>query len=295
MSLLLLGANGQVGWELQRALAPVGPLVALDRAALDLTDGTAILQAIKQYQPDVLINAAAHTAVDKAESEPDLAHAINADAVRTMAEGMQRQGGWLVHYSTDYVFSGTGNAPYRETDKTGPLNVYGASKLRGEDAVRESGVHHLLFRTSWVYSTRSINFPNTILRLAREREQLRVVSDQHGAPTHAALIADATAHCLHRVLHTPKHNDSGTYHLAAAGVTNWHAFAQYLIARAPDARCRPEGVAAICSDDYPTAAKRPLNSRLSTEKLARQFDLGMPDWTLHAQHFMEEYRARSAA
>jgi dTDP-4-dehydrorhamnose reductase len=285
MSILILGSNGQVGEALRRALPHA---TALGRSQLDLTNAAAIAAALAQHNPRVLINATAYTAVDRAESEPALAEAVNATAVATLAQAMHARGGLLVHYSTDYVFAGAGTTPYREDDPTGPLGVYGASKRRGEQAIAESGVAHLIFRTSWVYGSHGNNFAKTMLRLAAERDALRVVADQIGAPTHADLIAQVTAQCL--PLATTAR--SGIYHLVAGGETSWHGFAQHLIARAWDAgmalRCRPEAVAAIASSDYPTPAKRPQNSRLSTQKLQQTFGITLPDWQEHADRFISQ-------
>lgn len=285
MSLLLLGSGGQVGRALQRMLPPH---TALDRTALDITDLDALRAAIRQHAPRMLINAAAYTAVDRAEAEPALAHRINAEAVAVMAQEMQLLDGWLVHYSTDYVFAGTGDAPYREDDACAPLNVYGQSKLAGETAIRASGVRHLLLRTSWVYSMDGTNFAKTILKLAREKPSLRVVDDQFGAPTHAALIAEVTARMLEA---TPP--QAGTYHLVADGETSWHGFAHYLLLQAAQhgipLTCPADRLEAIAASAYPTAARRPHNSRLAHEKIEQAFAIRLPSWQDHAQMFIRDY------
>ncbi|MCA0177916.1 MAG: dTDP-4-dehydrorhamnose reductase [Proteobacteria bacterium] len=279
MNIVLLGPNGQVGWELQRALAPLGRLTLLDRAAGgDLAHPDALATAVRALAPDVIVNAAAHTAVDKAESEPELARTLNALAPGQLARVAADLGATLLHYSTDYVFDGSGHAPRAEDAPTGPLSVYGASKLAGEDAIRASGCRHLILRTSWVYAARGSNFAKTMLRLAAERERLTVIADQIGAPTGAELIADASAHALRMVATRPEL--TGTYHLTAAGETSWHGYAEYVIAtaRAHGTALRVQQVAAIPTTDYPTPARRPLNSRLDCTRFTRAFDLGLPPW-----------------
>ena len=283
MKILLLGKNGQVGWELQRALAPLGELVALDRHAIDglsgdLADLDALRTTIRQVKPDVIVNAAAYTAVDKAESEAELARRVNGDASRLMAEESALLGAWLIHYSTDYVFSGEGSTPWQETDAVAPVNQYGASKLAGEQAIVASGCKHLIFRTSWVYGARGNNFAKTMLRLAKARDTLSVIADQVGAPTGADLIADVTALAIRQVLQQPQL--SGLYHLAASGEVSWHGYASHVIAFA-QANGEHLAVTAINPIDttaYPTPARRPLNSRLNTQKLRDNFSLHLPDW-----------------
>lgn len=283
MKILLLGKNGQVGWELQRALAPLGELIALDRSGSgeycgDLTDIKGLRDTLNSIQPDVIVNAAAYTAVDKAESEPELARRINADAMKALAESAAAAGSWLIHYSTDYVFNGEGEQPWQETSSTQPLNVYGQTKLEGEKAIKASGCKHLIFRTSWVYSARGNNFAKTMLRLAKEREQLNVINDQLGAPTSAELIADVTAHALS---YAKRHPDAGgLYHLAAAGEVSWHGFADFVIGQARNAgqRLVVKDIGAIPTSAYPTPARRPLNSRLDCRKLQKTFGLTLPDW-----------------
>ncbi|MDD2874889.1 MAG: dTDP-4-dehydrorhamnose reductase [Azoarcus sp.] len=293
MKILLLGKDGQVGWELQRALAPLGELVALGRQGRDglsgdLSDLAALRATVDAVAPDVIVNAAAHTAVDKAESEPELAQHINADAPGVLAQAAARRGAVLVHYSTDYVFDGSGSTPWREDDATAPLSVYGRSKRDGEQAIRASGCTHLIFRTSWVYAARGGNFAKTMLRLAAERERLSVIADQVGAPTGAELIADVSAHALHSLRARPQ--QSGTYHLAAAGETSWHGYASFVIAaaRARGVVLKVGEIAPIPTTDYPTPATRPLNSRLNTSRLCAAFDLHLPDWRQGVVRMLDE-------
>jgi dTDP-4-dehydrorhamnose reductase len=271
--ILLTGGNGQVGWELERALPALGAVIATDRAALDLADFDAIRRAVRKANPELIVNAAAYTAVDRAESEPGLAMRINGDAPRVLAEEAKRLGALLVHYSTDYVFDGTLDRPYREDDAPNPISVYGASKLAGEQAVRKSGCRHLIFRTSWVYGPRGNNFYRTIARAAREKPQLRVVSDQIGAPTSSGAIARATVRVLGLSLAAPS-AESGTFHMTAGGETTWHGFAEAIVAL--------EGlntpVVAIRSDEYPTTARRPRNSRLDNARLHSTFAVALPEW-----------------
>lgn len=283
MKILLLGKNGQVGWQLQRALAPLGEIVALERkdAGGDLADPQGLAAAVRAAKPQVIVNAAAYTAVDKAESEPQLARLINTEAPAALAREAAASGALLVHYSTDYVFDGSGSAPWQESDATGPLNVYGATKLAGEQAIAASGCAHLTFRTSWVYAAHGDNFIKTMLRLAATRERLTVIDDQKGAPTGAELIADVTAHAISQTLQQPA--KAGLYHLTAAGEASWFDYAQYVLALARKAR--PQGVKTaaggvqpIASSQYPAAARRPLNSRLDTRRLQAAFGLQMPPW-----------------
>lgn len=295
MKILLLGKNGQVGWELQRSLAVLGDLVALDRHGAgelvgDLTDLAGLAQTVRTVRPDVIVNAAAYTAVDKAESEPDLARVINADAPGLLAREAGALGAWLVHYSTDYVFDGRGESPWSEDAPKGPLSVYGSTKAFGEEAVRASGCKHLLLRTSWVYAARGNNFAKTMLRLARERDELRVVADQVGAPTGAELLADATAHAIRTALTTP--SVCGTYHLTATGETSWWDYARFVIehARAAGApiRVAADAVLPIPSAAYPTPAPRPLNSRLDTRRFAETFGIQLPHWREGIVRVLEE-------
>ena len=298
MKILLLGKNGQVGWELQRSLAPLGDLVALDRHGADelcgdLADPTGLAATVRRVAPDVIVNAAAYTSVDKAESEPELAHRINAQAPAVLAEEAARLGAWLVHYSTDYVFDGSCDRPWQETDATGPLGVYGQSKLAGEQAVA-GYKKHLIFRTSWVYAARGANFARAMLRLAGERDQLRVVADQFGAPTGAELVADVTAHTLRACLDKPQL--AGRYHLAAAGETSWHGYAQYVVDYAQRAghplRIQPQAIEAIPTSAYPTPARRPLNSRLDCRKLEAAFTLKLPDWRRGVKRALTEIQCQ---
>jgi dTDP-4-dehydrorhamnose reductase len=285
MKILLFGKNGQVGWELQRALAPLGELVAPDFDSdgplrADFTNLASLAATIRVVRPDVIVNAAAHTAVDKAESEPDLARRLNAEAPALLAREAAASAAWLVHYSTDYVFDGSGSAPRAEDAPTGPLNVYGRTKLEGEQAIRDSGCRHLLFRTSWVYGTRGGNFAKTMLRLAGEKDRLAVIDDQIGAPTGAELLADVTAHAIRAAATTPAL--SGTYHLVAAGATSWHGYATHVIefARAAGVpvKVAAEAIEAVPTSAFPTPAVRPKNSRLDTTKLQSAFRLTLPPW-----------------
>ncbi|WP_130888481.1 dTDP-4-dehydrorhamnose reductase [Pseudomonas sp. Sample_21] len=283
MKILLLGKNGQVGWELQRSLAPLGELVALDRQLADglcgdLSNIDGLRATLRAIRPDVVVNAAAYTAVDKAEAETELADLVNACAVGVLAQEVKALGGWLVHYSTDYVFDGHGSAPWRESDAVVPVNHYGASKLAGERLIIESGCKHLIFRTSWVYDARGNNFAKTMLRLAKERESLSIIADQIGAPTGADLIADVSALTLQQALLRPEL--SGLYHLAAAGEVSWHGYATLVIdfAKAQGEELRVKDINAIETSAYPTPARRPLNSRLNTGKLRDSFSLHLPDW-----------------
>ncbi len=285
MTILLLGKDGQVGWQLQRSLAPHGDVVACGRAECDLADPDGIRAVVRAVRPTLIVNASAYTAVDKAESEPELAAQINAHAPGVLAEEAKLLGALLVHYSTDYVYDGTKTAPYVESDPTAPQGVYGATKLAGEAAIRAVGGKSIIFRTSWVFGARGANFVKTILRLARERDQLGVVNDQIGSPTPAALIATVTGNVL-AMLRRGQHLESGEnrlYHLAAANPVSWHAFACAILAQARqtpgfELKCAPEAVRAISTAEYPTPARRPANSRLDCSRLEQDFDLRMPDW-----------------
>lgn len=288
MKILLLGANGQVGWELQRALAPLGELHAWDRELGDLSQPDALLARVQALAPQAIVNAAAYTAVDKAESEPELASRINAEAPGRLAQWAAGAGATLLQYSSDYVFDGSGSTPRAENAATAPLSVYGATKLAGEDAIRASGCRHLILRTSWVYAARGGNFAKTMLRLAQEREQLRVVNDQIGAPTGAELLADCAAHALRSLQARPEL--SGTYHCCAAGETNWAEYARFVIdfakAQGQVLRCRE--VLGIPSADYPTPARRPLNSRLDCRRFESQFGLRLPAWEQGVRRMLQE-------
>ena len=284
MKILLFGKSGQVGWEMQRALAPLGEVVAAGRSEVDLEQPDRLRALIRQTAPDIIVNAAAYTAVDQAEMEPARAQRINSGAVAVMAEEMQRNDGWLVHYSTDYVFDGTSAAPYVETDAPAPQSVYGRTKLAGERAIAEAGCRHLIFRTSWVYSAHGGNFARTMLRLASARAELKVVCDQVGAPTGAELIADVTALTLQRLRFDPAlaARASGIYHLTASGAASWHGYAQWLVREAARGgaalKVTPERVLPVTSAQYPVAAARPANSQLDTTKLCASFGLTLPAW-----------------
>ena len=292
--ILLTGADGQVGFELKRTLAPLGLIKTLVRADLDLTDEVALLAVLDAEQPDIIVNPAAYTAVDKAESDVDAAYAVNARAPEIMAQWAKSHGALMIHYSTDYVFEGWGEQPYSETDAVAPQSVYGTSKEKGEQAVRNTLPEHFIFRTSWVFGAYGANFLKTMLRLMQERETLNVVADQIGAPTSAALLADVTAHVVRDTWQKRQLNeliDYGTYHLVAGGETSWHGYAQYVgqLAQAAGVplKVTPETIGAIASSAYPTPAKRPLNSRLNTEKLQNTFGLRLPDWQAGVRHAFE--------
>ena len=308
--ILLLGCGGQVGWELQRALQPLGELMACDRAGVqarpaatpdvDLADPDQLQALLEQVQPQLIVNAAAYTGVDSAERESEQAQRINAHAPQVLARWAQAHQAWLVHYSTDYVYDGSGDQPRREDAPTHPLNVYGRTKLAGDQAIAASGCAHLLLRTSWVYGIRGGNFARTILQLAQSRESLQVIDDQIGAPTAAELLADITAQVLAQLTLGPQaalaasaaHPDSGIYHVAAAGSTSWHGYARHLIERARAQglalRLGPNGLRPIASADYPSAATRPLNSRLSTHKLQQRFGLRLPAWELGVDRWLDQ-------
>ena len=281
--ILLTGANGQVGWELQRTLSCLGEVVALDSKAMNLADADAVRRTVRDIAPGIIVNPAAYTAVDKAESEPELARAVNAVAPGILAEEAGRLGALLVHYSTDYVFNGSGTAPWREDDACDPLNVYGATKLAGERAIQATGCRHLIFRTSWVYGARGSNFLLTMRRLMRERPELKIVADQIGAPTWCRDLAEATAQVLGQLASPMSAANQaepwGIYHMTNAGETSWHGFAEAIQALDEfDETCAPAHLLPIPSSDYPTPAKRPLNSRLNNDRLERTFGLRLQDW-----------------
>ncbi len=303
MKILLLGRDGQVGWELQRSLAPLGELVALGRDTSqnveglcgDLTQLDALAQTVRKVRPDVIVNAAAHTAVDKAESETELARTLNALAPGVLADEAQRLGAWLVHYSTDYVFDGSGGQPWKEDDATGPLSVYGSTKLEGEQAIVARCQRHLIFRTSWVYAARGGNFAKTMLRLAKERETLQIIDDQMGAPTGADLIADVTAHAIRQTDRADAGGATalaGIYHLVAGGCASWYEYAKHVIALAERAHPAIEIVAKqinpVATTAFPTPAKRPHNSRLDTTKLQTTFSLQLPHWQAGVNRMLNE-------
>ena len=287
MKILLLGKNGQVGWELQRSLNVLGEVIALDRHTVataygelsgDLSDLDGLRNTIRRVQPQVIVNAAAYTAVDKAETDRELARTVNALASQVLAEEAVKLDALLVHYSTDYVFDGAGTTAWKETDNVAPANYYGATKLEGEQLIIATGCKHLIFRTSWVYAARGNNFAKTMLRLARDRTSLNVIADQIGAPTGADLLADIATAALQQALVRPEL--CGVYHLAPAGEVSWHAYAKFAInfARSHGEPLAVETINPIPTTEYPTPAQRPLNSRLNTEKLRRNFSLHLPDW-----------------
>lgn len=295
MKILLLGKGGQVGWELQRSLSILGDVVACDfdsagELKADFSDPESLVPLIRRVRPDAIVNSAAHTAVDKAESEPDLARAINALAPGVIAREAAALGACLVHYSTDYVYDGSGDHVRDETAATAPLSVYGRTKLEGEKLIRDSGCSHLILRTSWVYAARGGNFARTMLRLAAEREELKVIADQIGAPTGADLLADVTALALPRLRQQPALG--GVYHCVAGGQISWHGYAQLVIewarSKGHAVQVAPDQVLAIPTSAYPTPAQRPLNSRLNTDKLQSTFGITLPPWQLGVQRMLGE-------
>ncbi|MDE2628724.1 MAG: dTDP-4-dehydrorhamnose reductase [Burkholderiales bacterium] len=295
MKILLLGKNGQVGWELQRALAPLGEVVALDfdspaPLSADFSRPESLAATVRAVAPQIIVNAAAHTAVDKAEGEPDFARLLNAASPAVLAREAKVLGAWLMHYSTDYVFDGSGSTPWLEDSPTGPLSVYGATKLEGEDAIRASGCKQLIFRTSWVYAARGGNFAKTMLKLAKERDALNVIDDQIGAPTGADLLADLTAHALRAAIAHPEL--AGTYHAVAQGETSWHGYARHVIEFARAAgqpiKVAPDAIHAVPTSAFPTPARRPANSRMNTHKLRAAFGLTLPPWQAGVERMLTE-------
>lgn len=303
LRLLITGCNGQVGWHLQRTLAPMGEVLAIDLEQLDLTDLNAVGRTVREFAPDVVVNAAAYTAVDKAESEPELARAINVAAPAKIAEECARLGALLMHYSTDYVYDGSKESPYEESDRVGPLSVYGETKLAGDQAILASGCAHIILRTTWVYDIRGKNFLRTVLRLAREKEELRIVGDQFGAPTWARELAQATTTILARLLERKRVTgswDSGIFHCTASGRTSWAGFAQAILEDYEElldwpaetgefggplkAKC----VVEIATEEYPTPAKRPRNSVLSNAKVQAAFGITLPDWRSQLRLAMQD-------
>ena len=294
MNILLFGKGGQVGWELQRSLSVLGTVTALDHDSTehcgDFANPAGVAETVRALRPDVIVNAAAHTAVDKAESEADFARTLNATTPGAIAQEAAKLGAWLVHYSTDYVFDGSGSRPWVETDTPAPLSVYGRTKLEGEQLIAQSGAKHLILRTSWVYAARGGNFAKTMLRLAQERERLTVIDDQWGAPTGADLLADVTAHAL---LHLQRRReDAGLYHCVAAGETTWNAYAKYVLARAvienTAIKIIAKEVAPVPTSAFPTPAVRPHNSRLNTDKLQTTFGLQLPHWQTGVARMLAE-------
>lgn len=299
MKIIVLGCNGQVGWELQRALAPLGDLTALGRETSsglcgDLENPDDLRRTLRRLRPHVIANAAAYTDVDRAESEPERAHRVNTEGTRILAGEAKRLDAWLVHYSTDYVFDGSGTEPWHEEDAAAPLNVYGKTKWQGEQAIRDTGCRHLIFRTQWVYSSRGNNFIRAILRSAAERDTLEVVGDQVGAPTGAELIADVTAHAIRSA--AARRAPSGTYHLAARGETTWHGYARFLVENARRAgwpiRLNDDAIAAVGSDSLPAPAQRPRNTRLDVDRLEQTFELRLPDWHSGVARLLAQMRER---
>ncbi|MEW5887747.1 MAG: dTDP-4-dehydrorhamnose reductase [Pseudomonadota bacterium] len=283
-TILVIGRNGQLGWELRRALLPLGRIVAPPRAQLDLAQPESLRALLRELKPDVVVNPAAYTAVDQAEREPERAFTVNAEAPRVLAQETAARGALLIHYSTDYVFDGAKPAPYDEDDAPAPLNVYGRSKLAGEEAIREAAGDYLIFRTSWVYAARGRNFLRTVLRLARERDELRIVADQVGAPTWARLLAEATALALRQAADERRRGGfaSGVFHLTTQGETSWYGFAQALLEEArrlsPAGDIRCGSIVPIRTTEYPLPAARPLNSRLATARVSARFGLTLPHW-----------------
>ena len=293
-TILVTGSNGQIGFELRRSLATLGQVIALDRTTCDLGEPEAVRAAVRHWRPDVIVNAAGYTAVDKAESEAGLAFAVNSVAPGVLAEEAHALGSLLVHYSTDYVFAGTGSVPHAETDPVGPLSVYGKSKLAGEQAIAEAGACALILRTSWVAGAHGENFARTMLRLASVRDTLRVVDDQFGAPTTASLIADVTARIIDRAwLHGDRDAmPSGVYHLAAAGETSWHGYAtellRYAARKGAVFKADPDRIEPVVSTEFAQVAVRPANSRLDTRKLCETFDIYLPEWRTGVHHLVDQ-------
>ena len=294
MNILLFGKGGQVGWELQRSLSVLGTVTALDFDSTehcgDFSNPSGVAETVRTLRPDIIVNAAAHTAVDKAESEADFARTLNATTPGAIAQEAAKLGAWLVHYSTDYVFDGSGSRPWVETDTPAPLSVYGRTKLEGEQLIAEAGAKHLILRTSWVYAARGGNFAKTMLRLAKERERLTVINDQFGAPTGAELLADVTAHAIRATLADT--GKSGLYHLVAGGETTWHGYARFVLEQAAAAgvtlTAPPEAVDAVPTSAFPTPATRPHNSRLNTQKLQSTFGLTLPHWQAGVARMLRE-------
>ncbi len=294
MNILLLGKSGQVGWELQRSLSVLGQVTALDFDSQDhcgdFANPEGVRDTVRQLRPQVIVNAAAHTAVDKAESEPEFARLLNATTPGLVAEEAARLGAWLVHYSTDYVFDGSGTRPWVETDTPAPLSVYGSTKLEGEQRIQQSGCQHLILRTSWVYAARGGNFAKTMLRLGQERERLTVIDDQWGAPTGADLLADVTAHAIRHLQAQPQ--DGGLYHCVAAGETTWHSYAKFVLEHASKAQAAikiiAKEIAPVPTSAFPTPATRPHNSRLDTARLQTTFGLQLPHWQTGVARMLAE-------
>ncbi|HIN48112.1 MAG TPA: dTDP-4-dehydrorhamnose reductase [Deltaproteobacteria bacterium] len=300
MKIFLLGANGQVGWELQRSLAPLGAIMACNRHSGNLENLDDLSTLIRDYCPEIIVNAAAYTAVDNAESEPEKAYQINTKAVDFLAQEAKQLNAWFIHYSTDYVFDGDKKGVYLENDTPNPQSVYGQTKFAAEEAIKKSQCQHLIFRTAWVYSLRGANFVKTIIRLAKEREELKIVTDQIGAPTSAELIADVTALCLYKIAQNKNtlSNLIGLYHLTPEGETSWHGFAQFIIAELAgmgvEFRANFENIVPISTSEFPLPAKRPANSLLETKIICRTFNLKLPQWQFHAQRLLKELFSQQA-
>jgi len=299
--ILLLGRDGQVGWELQRSLAPLGTVIAPGLDELQFEQLETLRAVIRGDAPDLIVNAAAYTAVDKAESEPDLAATVNSHAVRVLADEAKRLGALLIHYSTDYVFDGSKPGSYTEDDAPNPISVYGRTKLDGDRAILASGCRHLIFRTSWVYAARGGNFARTILRLAGERDELKIVADQVGAPTSAELIADVTALCVGHITRCPERfaDTDGIYNLVASGETSWHEYAQFVVENAArlglTLKLASGSIRPIAAREYPLPAQRPANSRLATDKLNRVFGIELQHWQIHLERVIAELVAAQQA
>jgi dTDP-4-dehydrorhamnose reductase len=287
LKILLLGKNGQLGWELQRSLSCIGEVIALGHTEADFTHPSALAAVVATHRPHVIVNAAAYTAVDKAEDDATNAHKINAESPAVLAQAAQICGALLVHYSTDYVFDGSGSKPWQEADATGPLNVYGASKLKGEQAIIQSGCQYLIFRTSWVYAARGGNFAKTMLRLAQERDTLKVIDDQFGVPTGADWLADMTARALVQTLADP--SKQGLYNAVVSGETTWHGYASYVVAQAKTLgyAVKAEAIQPVATSEFPTPAKRPSNSRLNPRKLQLAFNIHCPPWQAGVQRMLQ--------
>lgn len=298
MNILLFGKNGQVGWELQRSLAPLGNVISVDHDSSeycgDFSNPEGVAETVRKIKPDIIVNAAAHTAVDKAESEQEFAQLLNATSVEAIAREAEVLGAWLIHYSTDYVLPGTGVKPWIETDEPSPLNIYGETKLAGERAIQKKCTKYLIFRTSWVYASKGNNFAKTMLRLGAEREELSIIDDQHGAPTGAELLADCTAHAIQKALSNP--NVAGIYHLVASGTTTWFEFANLVFAEAQAAgiELKVKKTLPVTTSSYPTPAVRPLNSRLDTTKFRQTFGLQLPNWDVGVKRMLHELFSASA-
>ena len=293
MKVLLFGKHGQVGWELNRSLLPLGDVIGLSRKEADFSAPETLRKIVRDIRPDIIVNAAAYTAVDKAEEEESVAMLVNGESPGVLAEEALNTSALLVHYSTDYVFDGEKDSPYVESDRLNPVNAYGRTKLAGENNIISSGCDYLIFRTSWVYASRGSNFLSVILRLANEKNELNIVCDQIGSPTSARLIADTTFHCIHQSISTRKAGDfcSDIYHLAASDYTSWYGFAREIIDtinQTTDMSLKVRSINAVPTVDYITTAKRPLNSRLSNKKLQEQFDVVMPKWISALKVCIEE-------